>query len=76
MNGLFKKGYKHTLDDSDIGEIIPRDSTEYLADKLQRSRLLIDIIKFLVFFKESCNTFKCCLMKIKLKDLSVWSLFV
>ena len=49
MNGLFKKGYKHTLDDSDIGEVIPRDSTEYLADKLQRSCLLIDIIKFLVF---------------------------
>lgn len=36
MNGIFKKGSKQPLEESDIHDVLKRDSTHYLATKLQR----------------------------------------
>ena len=36
MNDVFKKGYKHPLENSDIYEILPEDESQKLADRLER----------------------------------------
>jgi hypothetical protein len=36
MNGTFKRGRKQPLNESDISDVIERDSTQYLANKLER----------------------------------------
>jgi hypothetical protein len=43
MNGIFKKGSKEPLEESDICEVLERDSAYHLATKLQRYSLLIDL---------------------------------
>ena len=36
MNDVFKKGYKHPLENSDIYEILPEDESQELTDRLER----------------------------------------
>ena len=36
MNGILKKGSKEPLEESDIREVLERDSAHHLATKLQR----------------------------------------
>ena len=36
MNDIFKKGYKHPLENSDIYEILPEDESQELTDRLER----------------------------------------
>ncbi|CAB4024574.1 multidrug resistance-associated 4-like, partial, partial [Paramuricea clavata] len=56
MNGIFKKGSKEPLEETDIREVLERDSAHHLATKLQRAwdhevktskkpRLLVPLIK-------------------------------
>ena len=36
MNDIFKKGYKQPLEESDIHEVLERDSSYHLQNRLKR----------------------------------------